>query len=173
MLYHPGNPAHPGKPARKAATARKGATVLECAVVYPVTFLLLLGLLIGGLGVFRYQEVAWLSREAARYAAVRGSDYQKETGNTPPTQQQIIDDVVKTMAAAMDKTKLTVTVFWIDGVGNKAVPWDSSTKAPTGVGPNGTVSHRVRVTVTYQWMPEAFLVGPINLKSTCEIPMAF
>ena len=42
---------------------RHGTHALECAVVFPVVFLLLFGLLIGALGVFRYQQVASLARE--------------------------------------------------------------------------------------------------------------
>src|SRR6266404_7733612 len=56
--------------------ARPGATVVEFAVVAPVTFLLILGLIVGGLGVFRYQEVAHLAREATRYASTHGGQYQ-------------------------------------------------------------------------------------------------
>jgi len=29
------------------------------------------------------------------------------------------------------------------------------------------------VTVSYQWTPNFFIVGPIRLTSTCEVPMSF
>src|SRR5213593_2814721 len=48
---------------RNTVRQRRGASVLEFAIVAPVTFMLILGLIIGGLGVFRYQEVAQLARE--------------------------------------------------------------------------------------------------------------
>ena len=38
---------------RTANQARRGVTVIESAVVYPVTFLLLLGLVIGCMDIFR------------------------------------------------------------------------------------------------------------------------
>jgi Flp pilus assembly protein TadG len=159
---------------RSKLVPRRGVTVVECAVVYPLTLLLLIGLIVGGLGVFRYQEMAWLSREAARYAAVRGSEYQKETGKTPPTQQQIIDDVVLKMAAGLAANNLTVKVDWINKGTGTTSTWDSSTKSPTSTLSSGeTVANHVRVTVSYNWFPEAFLVGPILLESVCEIPMAF
>ena len=37
---------------------RRAATTVEAAFVYPVMFFLLFGLIVGGLGVFRYQTVA-------------------------------------------------------------------------------------------------------------------
>lgn len=57
---------------------RKAATVVECAAVYPLTFFILLGLVIGAMGVFRYQEMAGLAREACRYGSVHGAQYRKD-----------------------------------------------------------------------------------------------
>ena len=67
---------------------RCGAVILECAIVYPITFLLVLGMIIGGLGVFRYQEVASLAREGSRYASLHGANYQQQTGKTAATQSE-------------------------------------------------------------------------------------
>ena len=50
-------------------SSRRAATVVECSLVLPLTFFLLLTLLVGSMGVFRYQEVATLAREASRYAS--------------------------------------------------------------------------------------------------------
>jgi hypothetical protein len=52
---------------------RQAATVVECAIIYPVLFLFLIGLAVGGAGIFRYQEVSSLAREAARYASTHGA----------------------------------------------------------------------------------------------------
>src|SRR5947209_18614120 len=65
---------------RSRSKARAGVTVVECAVVYPITFLLLLGLVVGALGIVRYQEVAALARSGARYASTHGAQYRKDTG---------------------------------------------------------------------------------------------
>jgi len=54
---------------------RQGAHDVEFAVVAPATFILLLGIVVGGMGVFRYQEVAHLAREATRYASTHGGQY--------------------------------------------------------------------------------------------------
>src|SRR5258708_3477681 len=62
--------------------SRHGATLVEFAIVGPVTFMLLIGLMVAGMGIFRYQEVAHMAREASRYASVHGSQYASDTGNT-------------------------------------------------------------------------------------------
>jgi Flp pilus assembly protein TadG len=148
--------------------------LVESALVYPVVVLLLFGLIVGGLGVFRYQLVACQAREAARWASVRGANWQKSTGTSSPTTSEIVQQVVLPLTAGMDPKKLTVQVQWIDQTTGTAYDWDGASKAPTGTTSTGdTVANRVRVTVTYQWFPEVFLTGPLNLKSVSEIPMAF
>jgi Flp pilus assembly protein TadG len=57
---------------------RPGAVLVETAVVLPVVLLLLLGLLVGGMGVVRYQEVAHLAREGARYASTHAGRYAED-----------------------------------------------------------------------------------------------
>src|SRR6516165_5426935 len=92
--------------------ARAGMTTLESAVVFPVTFLLILGLFIGGLGVFRYQETASLARRAARYAAVHGKQYANDTGNAAATADDIYNNAIKPYAVSLDLTKLAYSVSY-------------------------------------------------------------
>jgi Flp pilus assembly protein TadG len=159
---------------RPAPRPRRGALAAEAAVVYPVMIFLLLLLVVGGLGVFRYQQVAGLAREAARWASVRGGDYQKDTGQTSPTQDQIRQQAVLPLAAGMDPQNLSVQVQWVNGVTGQAVDWDASSKAPTTQTAGGdAVTNTVRVTVTYQWSPTVALIGPLNLKSVSEMPISF
>jgi hypothetical protein len=61
---------------------------------------------------------------------------------------------------------LTVSASWSAGT-NQANAGDSSTAFTS------TIDNAVTVNVTYQWSPEAFLVGPINLSSTATMPMAY
>src|SRR5262245_54170270 len=91
---------------------RSGATVTEFAMISPVLMLLLFGLVVGGLGIFRYHQVAGLAREAARYASVRGLDYERETGLPAATQDSIRDEVVLANSAGLDPASLTCTVTW-------------------------------------------------------------
>jgi Flp pilus assembly protein TadG len=60
---------------------RRGMSIVECAMVYPLAILLLMGTIIIGLGVFRFQQLQALAREGARYASVHGPSYASATGN--------------------------------------------------------------------------------------------
>jgi Flp pilus assembly protein TadG len=160
---------------------RHGATIVECAIVYPITFLLLLAIVIGGMAVFRYQEVAALARSAARYASTHGAQYRRDAGwatgspgtsagsqggmhwySVNPTQAEgtdtswagdIYDKGARPNLVALDPAKLSCKIGWPPVINQSDKPdnWPGS---------------KVTVTVTYQWMPELFLVGPINLTST-------
>src|SRR5262245_28337528 len=136
---------------RLRRSRRRGTTSLECALVFPVFLLLVFAVIIGGLGVFRYLEVSSLAREAARYASVRGEAYTFATGNATPTPQEIYEAVIKPRAAALDLNRLTYSVTW-----------EPSTQQGSAV----------RVTVTYRWLPEAFL-GGMDLSSTACIPVSY
>ena len=135
----------------RSTRKRRGATIVECAMVYPVTLLLLIGLIVGGLGVFRYQQVASLAREAARYASVRGTRYAQSTGKAAATQQTIFEEVVKTRAVGLDPNRLTCTVTW---------------------NPSNRPGSDVTVLVSYDWIPEAYL-GAITLSSTSTMRVSY
>jgi Flp pilus assembly protein TadG len=166
---------------RRRCDIRFGATVVECAIVYPVTFLLLLGIVIGGMGIFRYQEVASLARSGARYASTHGAQYRKDAalatgsagtadGNSNNTfwysvnpslsdgadtswAGDVYDKSIRPNLVALDAAHLTCKVGWPPVINQPDKPdnWPGS---------------RVSVTVTYEWMPELFIIGPIKLTST-------
>jgi Flp pilus assembly protein TadG len=158
---------------RPVRASRRGAAAVEAAVVYPVLVLLLFGLIVGGLGVFRYQQVALLAREGSRAASVRGSQWQKDTGQPSPTQQQL-GDQVKALASGMDPAVMAVQVDWVEMTTGTVTPWDGASKKTTSQTVSGSpVANHVRVTVTYQWMPELFLAGPLTFKSVSEVPLTY
>jgi Flp pilus assembly protein TadG len=153
---------------------RRGAVAVEAAVVYPVFVFVFLALVLGGVGVFRYQQVACQAREAARYASVRGGNWELETNQNSPTKQQILQQAVLPLTAGMDPTKISITVQWIDQSTGTAVDWDSAGKDVRSPTASGTyITNTVRVTITYQWSPGLLELAPANLTSTCEIPMSF
>jgi Flp pilus assembly protein TadG len=141
---------------------RSGATVLECAFVLPVIFFVFIGLVIGATGVFRFQEVATLAREGARYASTHGYQYRKDAGLTMGSStdwyNDIYDNAIKPKVLSLDTTKLTVTIKWPDVVNQAGKPdnWPGS---------------KVDVTVSYQWLPELYLIGPYTLQSTSSMPI--
>ena len=136
---------------RSAKQVRRGAVVLESAIVYPVVFLLILGLIIGGLGVFRYQEVAWLAREASRYACVHGTRYAKVTGKPAAAAVDIYNNAILPRVVCLDTTQLSYNVTWT---------------------PDNNPGSTVSVKVSYHWIPEAFLPA-MNMSSTSSDVVAY
>jgi len=135
---------------------RRGATTVEFAIVCPIAFFLILATIIGGLGVYRYQQVAALAREGARYAQVHGGQYQQETGNLAATPADIYNEAILPRAVALDPDRLSYTVTW--DVNNFPLAVHEDYEHPIG--------NTVTVTVNYQWFPEIYLVGPYTLTST-------
>jgi hypothetical protein len=127
--------------------ARRGVTTAECGVVYSLTLLLIAGMIIVGLGVARYQQIASLAREGARWAAVHGATYQSEQNASAPTSGDVMTNVVTPMMVALDSNNLTCTLTM------------TSTTAT--------------VTLTYSWTPEGFFTTPITLTSTSIMPVTY
>jgi Flp pilus assembly protein TadG len=135
--------------------------MVECAIVFPLACLLLFGLIIGGLGVFRYQEMAHLAREAARYASVHGALYAQETGKPAATDQDVYDNVILPNAFTLDPNQLNYSVTW------------NTDNQPSHTANGKQVTNTVTVTVSYQWYPGLYLTGPITLSSTSTVPMSY
>jgi len=150
---------------RQARQRRPGATVVECALVYPVFLLLVLGLLVGAAGIFRYSQLASLTREAARYASVHGGQYAQEMKVAAPTPADIYNNVVLPMAVGFDTTQLNYSITY----NSSNWPYHTTLDANNNVIP---IQNTVTVTLTYQWLPEAFL-GGVTLSSTSVMPMSY
>ena len=96
---------------------RRGAVVVEFAVVTPVFLLFVFGLLIGGLGVARYQEVAYLARSGARYASTHGATYQREgiaeqTGVPTVDGADDLSNYLAKQAVLLDANHMQVSTSW-------------------------------------------------------------
>jgi Flp pilus assembly protein TadG len=151
------------------------------AVVGSVFFVLLLMIITGAVLVSRYQQVAAVAREGARYASVHGGQYAAETGNTAASKADIFTNAVGPMAVGLNITASNVSVqlkTWQvndDGsVSQVTQDWDSSDKYPFVVtGSNGTAqTTSVIVTVRYSFAPD-ILGGSITMTGTSEIPMSY
>jgi Flp pilus assembly protein TadG len=139
--------------------------MVESALVYPILFLVVLGTVIVVMGVFRYMEVAALAREGCRWASVHGSQYAKDTGKpAATTSADVYNNVIALQAVGMDPSKLTCTVTWNPNPNDYHAILLENDAFP--------VLNTVRVTVTYQWVPEAFFPA-INLTSTAESIMSY
>jgi Flp pilus assembly protein TadG len=149
-----------------------GALAVEGAIVYSVLFLLILGIIIGGIGVFRYQQVACLAREGARWASVHGGDWQTDSGKAASTESQVLQQAVLPLAAGMDPAAVSIQVQFVDRAANSVSAWDKVSHPPQSRdSANNLVNNRVRVTVTYQWVPGGLLNGPLYITSTSEMAM--
>ncbi len=159
---------------QQSGRSRRGALILESAIVYPVLMFLLLGFVICGMAVFRSQQVTCQAREAARWASVRGGDYQADTNAPSPTQEDIRQTVLLPLAVGMTTDTLRLTVQWIDQSTAIAYDWDTASKDVKSVTPQGDyVTNTIRVTVTYQIPANLFWQSPLQMSSTSEIPMAY
>lgn len=170
---------------RRPARRRQGGAVIESAVVLPVTFLLILGLIVGGMGIFRYQMVAHLARLTARYAAVHGGQYAQDNAaaiqaGTLPTVNKNYLTQYAASNAAFDTSQMSVSVTITTHSGT--YDWDDTTntnnRSPYSTytdSNNNTVAvtNTVTVTISYQWLPELYLTGPITLTSTSVMPMSY
>jgi hypothetical protein len=165
---------------------RAGSHLVECAIVFPLVFFFIVAIIVGSMGVFRYQQVCFLAREAARYASVHAGQYQLENtqaiqNGTLPTVDKayITNNIIQANASNLDPANLTVTITintssgsfdWDDTVNNNnRAP--SSPKTINNVTYNET--NTVSVTVTYKWMPEMYVAGPITLTSTSVMPLCY
>ncbi len=130
---------------RRAVTLRRGTTLVEFAFLGPMFLLILIGLIVGGLGVFRYHQVTALAHEAVRYASVHGRDYARITGQPKATSETVLRDVIGPRSSGLDPTQLTCELAW-------------------GTDESSAI---VTVIVRYQWTPEA-LWTPIVFTSTAH-----
>ena len=142
---------------------RSGLAATESVVVLPVLLSLIFGTVIGGYGVFRYQQIALLAREGARYASVHGGQYQQDTGKPAVTPQDVYNNAIVPYATSLDLSQLSYSVSW--NANNMPFSMSGDYEKPTG--------NTVTVTITYNWFPEAYLVGPIALHSTSTVPMSY
>jgi Flp pilus assembly protein TadG len=147
---------------RSSRFRRPGRSLAELALVYPVLAMLVLGVVIVAMGVFRYQQVASVARAGARWASVHGGQYASETGNAKATAATVYSNAIQPMAAGLDLSQLSYTVTWTD-----------SSEIPTYNNSSGNVTiNQVTVTVTYNWVPVAYL-GTVTLKSTSVMAMQY
>jgi hypothetical protein len=141
---------------------RSGAVHVEVAFVLPITFFLILALYVGANGIFRYQEVSTLAREGARYGSTHGHQSRVDnglpTGTSTDWSQDIYNNGIVPYITNLDQSQVSYQVTWPDVVNQPGKPdnWPGS---------------KVQVTVTYQWFPELYWIGPITLTSTSSMPI--
>lgn len=142
---------------------RRGATTVEFAVTGPIVLFLVFATLIGALGVFRYQQVAALAREGARWASVHGAEYAWDTGQPAATAEDVFNTAILPGAAALSADKLTYSVTW--DTSNEPLSVHEDYERPIG--------NTVTVQLNYTWFPELYIAGPFTLTSTSTAQMIY
>lgn len=158
---------------------RRGAAAVEFAFVAPVVLLIILGQIYGGMCVFRYQEVAHLAREGARYASTHGATYVREgtVGQTGEPAVDCSEDLRNYLAARtvlLSPDSLEVQVSWT--APGTVVPANQPTYLdpdPNQVPPGQRVIQNyviVKVSYSYQvpWVRRT-----LTLTSTSQMPMCY
>ncbi len=127
---------------------RRGLSAVECAAVYPFAILLLMGTLIMGLGIFRYQQLQFLARQGARYASVHGPTYASESGQSKATKDTVLSHV-QGLAVGLN------------GLDCSQANYSAS-----------TVPCTVSVTLTYTWTPSK-IFSPMTWTVTSTMPVTY
>src|SRR5690349_20363005 len=109
---------------------RRGATTVEFAICCPIVFFLTFAIIVGSLGVFRYQQTAELAREVSRWASVHGGLYAEETGNAAATPADVNNNAIQPAAATLNLSRLTYQVTW--NKNNMPLDASQSIEIPTG-----------------------------------------
>lgn len=149
----------------KTRTSRRGGAVLvEVAIVLPLMLVLMLAAIDTAAGVYRFQQVATLAREGARYASVHAGMYSQELVKPVATADEVKTNAVMPRAVNLEDSQVTVTLTWVNG---SSYPW--SVSDATG----GRKANNVRVTVSYPWKSLFLLGSTITLTSTSEMTICY
>ena len=106
--------------------------------------------------------VAYLSREGARYASCHGAQFRKDAewpiGTSADGSNDIMKNCIQNRTIIRDASKLTMQAIWPAVVNQPDKPdnWPSS---------------KVKVTITYTWVPEINVFGTVTFTSTSELPI--
>jgi Flp pilus assembly protein TadG len=165
---------------RNRLRSRRAGVTVEFAVVASSLLFLVFGLIVGGMGIFRYQEVAHLAREGARYASTHGGQYSLEgipqqTGVSAISSSSDLSSYLASKTVSVDSNYLNVAVSWTapSSVSPSNMPTYMNTDSSLVPPGQSVTQNYVIVTVTYKWLPELYLVGPITLSSTSEMAMSY
>jgi len=106
---------------RRRSARSRGQAMVEFALVAPIFFLLLFGIIEGGRFIFYYETLSNAAREGARYAIVHGANSTCPSGPMPApgnpcdTAGANVVDQVEASAFGVLGSSLVVTPTWPDG----------------------------------------------------------
>ncbi len=125
--------------------------MLEFSLVLPIFLVLTLGTAVLALGVSQFQLVAVLAREGARWASIRGAEYQQTTGKAAASAGDVYAQAILPRAPGIAPGDISCGVAW---------------------SPDNRPGSTVSVTINYRWTPAAYL-GTINISDTSVMTVAY
>ncbi|CAN0462008.1 unnamed protein product, partial [Phaeothamnion confervicola] len=91
---------------------RRGIVLAEAGIIYSVAISLVMGAIVIGFGIFRFQQIPNLAGEGARWASIRATTDQDGANGVGPTAQEVLENAVFVKMVMIDKSKLTSTLVW-------------------------------------------------------------
>jgi Flp pilus assembly protein TadG len=144
---------------------QRGVATVETAIVFPLLALLVIMAIDLTGGIYRYHQIATLSRAAARYASVHAGQFAEETRQPAATLDTIRTNVLNPLSVGMDSSKLACAITWLPFGSNYPYRIDSSS--------GSRKQNAVRVQVSYPWRPISLFLYPITLTSTSEMTISY
>jgi TadE-like protein len=130
---------------------RSASHTVECALVFPILFFFIMGIFVGAMGIFRYQQVCYLAREVACYASTHAGQYQQEnaqaiTAGTLPNVNEayLKTNIIAANAANLDPASLSVSINLNTSSGN--FDWDNTAPPQTAITTVGPTVPRRSIT---------------------------
>lgn len=110
---------------RRADHRSRGQALVEFALVAPIFFLLLFGIIEGGRFILYYEALASATRDGARFAIVNGSNSLHPTGPmpggvpSPDLTGERVKQRVRDAAFGLLGSSVTVTPEWLDSYNSR------------------------------------------------------
>jgi Flp pilus assembly protein TadG len=139
---------------------RVGVAALEFAIIINVVLALIFLTLLGGIGTLRYEQLAQIAHETARYASTHGAQYRKDAGLSNGTSSDWYTDInnngFQAHLMGLDPNSLSLAVSWspVPSLPSQSDNWPGAT---------------VTVTVSYAWTPGFYITGTYHMSSTSVV----
>ncbi len=128
----------------RMARGDRGTTIVELSIVVIAFFIIIIGILDVGRGVWAYNSLAAAARAATRHAIVHGDR------SATPVSSNDIEDYVKSKLPGM--SGLVVTTVW---------------------DPDNSQGSLVRVTVQYPFQPVIGVFQAVTLRGVSEMAISY
>jgi hypothetical protein len=139
--------------------------MVEAAVVLPILICLIVGTMMGALAIFTNTQIAMLTREGARYAAVHGGQWAAESGSPLTTSTSILNNAIMPLAPGINSSQLTL-------VGPTYANASQMPLYPNTLSPGNFIQNTVTITLMYQWKP-LIIFPTLTLSSTSTMPVVY